>query len=49
MVTPQNTPEAAAENKFIVPVEGTRPVAVMIDNEGTKPYRREDWIKPVNL
>ncbi len=37
MVTPQNTPEAAAENKFIVPVEGTRPVAVMIDNEGTKP------------
>lgn len=37
LATPRFTPDTAAENKFITPLEGTRPVAVMIDNEGTKP------------
>lgn len=37
VVTPQNTPTMVVENNFILPAEGTRPVAVMIDNEGTRP------------
>ncbi|OGO81667.1 MAG: hypothetical protein A2Y21_01065 [Clostridiales bacterium GWC2_40_7] len=34
--SPSPTPQPAAANGFKLPVEGLRPIAVMIDNEGTK-------------